>query len=193
MSRRNSGSASEPTMASGRGVSATCAASFITCRKSPWPSAHPKRGIYCLPEYASKIDKIRKIDDQDTENNSKSSDLTNLIDLTGGTATTPLRKIGHGVAEPEIVATEGVVNGFAISATPEDRKPPETGPLTARVTLRIVRSPAASPQHARRCAQCHGEPDGLELLHMVSGEPTWLHRECARFFRPPVGDPPEAA
>ena len=130
-----------------------------------------KRGIYCLPEYASKIDKIRKIDDQDTENNSKSSDLTNLIDLTGGTATTPLRKIGHGVAEPEIVATEGVVNGFAISATPEDRKPPETGPLTARVTLRIVRSPAASPQHARRCAQCHGEPDGLELLHMVSGEP----------------------
>jgi putative DNA primase/helicase len=46
---------------------------------------------------------------------------------------------------------------------------------------------------AHRCAQCGGEPDGREHLHMVRGEPTWLHRECARFFRPPTGDPPEAA
>jgi hypothetical protein len=63
----------------------------------------------------------------------------------------------------------------------------------ARATLRIVpRSPAAPSQDAHRCAQCDGEPDGKELLHTVRGEPTWLHRECARFFRPPV-DPPEAA
>jgi hypothetical protein len=49
------------------------------------------------------------------------------------------------------------------------------------------------PAAPHRCAQCAGEPDGRELLHMVQGSPTWLHRECARFFRLPVGDPPEAA
>jgi hypothetical protein len=60
----------------------------------------------------------------------------------------------------------------------------------ARVTLRIVpRSPAVPRQNGHRCAQCAGEPDGQEHLHMVQGSPTWLHRECARFFKPP----PEAA
>ena len=42
---------------------------------------------------------------------------------------------------------------------------------------------------SHRCAQCNGEPDGKELLHVVHGSPTWLHRECAPFFRPP-GNPP---
>ena len=51
----------------------------------------------------------------------------------------------------------------------------------------------ANPGASHRCAQCGGAPDGLERLHMVFGKPVWLHRECARFFRPPVGDPPEAA
>jgi hypothetical protein len=152
--------------------------------------AHPKRGIYCLPEYASKIDKKERSDAQATGNSSESGNLTDRTNLTGGSATAPVRKIAHGAeAEPEIVAAEGVVNGYPISAAPEDRKPPETGPLTARVTLRIVQSPAASPQHAHRCAQCDGEPDGKELLHAVQGSPTWLHRECARYFRPPVGCP----
>ena len=77
-------------------------------------------------------------------------------------------------------------------------EPPRTqGPIVvngrgARVTLRIVpRSPPAAHRQddAHRCAQCGGEPDGKELLHHVQGSPTWLHRECARFFKPP----PEAA
>jgi putative DNA primase/helicase len=60
----------------------------------------------------------------------------------------------------------------------------------ARVWLKVVKPPPAVPH---RCAQCGGAPDGKELLHVVRGSPTWLHRECARFFRPPIGEPPEAA
>jgi hypothetical protein len=36
-------------------------------------------------------------------------------------------------------------NGFAISATPEDRKPPEPGQLTARVWIKEIRPPALGP------------------------------------------------
>jgi hypothetical protein len=36
-----------------------------------------------------------------------------------------------------------VVNGFAISATPDDRKPQEPGQLVVRVWVRMVRPAAA--------------------------------------------------
>jgi hypothetical protein len=38
-----------------------------------------------------------------------------------------------------------VVNGFAISASPEDRKPPEPGQLFARIRIRTVK-PAATTE-----------------------------------------------
>jgi hypothetical protein len=51
---------------------------------------------------------------------------------------------------------------------------------SVRVRAASARSRATAPH---RCAQCDGEPDGRERLHMVQGSPTWLHRECAGFFR----------
>jgi hypothetical protein len=98
-----------------------------------------------------------------------------------------------GIAGVAAVPTVTDVTQVTLVAGGERATVGSTVVHSARVTLRVVQSPAASPQHAHRCAQCDGEPDGKELLHVVQGSPTWLHRECARYFRPPVGDPPEAA
>ena len=52
---------------------------------------------------------------------------------------------GHAGTEGEIVA-----NGYAISATPEDRHEPEPGQLFARVTIREIRHPAIKSAEAIR-------------------------------------------
>ena len=40
---------------------------------------------------------------------------------------------------------EIVANGYVISATPEDRREPEPGQLTARIWIREIRPPALGP------------------------------------------------
>ena len=37
-----------------------------------------------------------------------------------------------------------VVNGFAISATPEDRKPPEPGQIFTRIRIRTIKTTATT-------------------------------------------------
>jgi hypothetical protein len=133
--------------------------------------AHPKRGLYCLPEYAGKIGKKERLDDEVTENKAESGNLSNLSDLSGDTAPPPVGKInlgnslprdpdpnGNGAADltiPDYLRAtidaggrppgQMAANGFAISATPENRKPPEPGQLTARVWIREIRPPALGP------------------------------------------------
>jgi hypothetical protein len=48
-------------------------------------------------------------------------------------------------AEPVFLSEDQLVNGYAISATPEDRREPEpAGQVFARVTIREIRHPAIS-------------------------------------------------
>ena len=99
--------------------------------------AHPKRGIYCLPEYASKIDKIRKIDDEATENKAGNGNLTNLMNR--GISTPPIEKIGLG-PEGALVLDE------APSGAPSDpRGTMVANGRAARVWIKTVR-PAVSTE-----------------------------------------------
>jgi putative DNA primase/helicase len=54
-----------------------------------------------------------------------------------------------------------VINGFAVSATPEDRKPPLPGQLTARVWIKEIRPPMLGP------------PDDDLNDFTISGGPRW--------------------
>ncbi len=119
--------------------------------------AHPKRGVYCLPEYAGKIGKKERLDDEAAENKAENVNLSNLSDLSGGISQSPTGKIGNGQAIPDIDAAADellgrgeppgrmVANGFAISATPEDRHEPGPGHLACRVWIRETRPPALGP------------------------------------------------
>jgi Protein of unknown function (DUF3631) len=50
--------------------------------------------------------------------------------------------------------------------------------------------PAHGGDSARTCAQCgRAPPDGLEEQFPVGRELVWLHRECRRFYRPPLAAP----
>ena len=68
-----------------------------------------------------------------------------------------------------------VVNGFAISATPEDRHEPEPERTFARIWIRTHRPEVVSS--GRRCAQC-GEPGGS--LCAYSDAQVRLHQYCER-------------
>ena len=46
--------------------------------------AHPRRGIYCLPEHAGKIGKKERLVTQPTENKEQGADLSDLSDLSEG-------------------------------------------------------------------------------------------------------------
>jgi hypothetical protein len=65
--------------------------------------AHLKRGIYCLLEYAGKIGKKERLDGETTEIKAESDNLSDLSDLSRGTAPPPVGKIGNGT-EPNLCA-----------------------------------------------------------------------------------------
>ena len=46
--------------------------------------AHPRRGIYCLPEHAGKIGKKERLVTQPTENKEQGANLSDLSDLSEG-------------------------------------------------------------------------------------------------------------
>ena len=103
--------------------------------------ANPRRGIYCHPEHAGKIGKKERLARQPSENKEQGADLSDLSDLSEGAN---LSAGGNGHASNGHGDFEIVANGYAISHSPEDRKPLESGPLTCRVAIRQIYHPPIS-------------------------------------------------